>query len=259
MQQCRPRPGGYPLRALQPNAASLNMEYRLIRRVLCVVCGCLVALGGSEALAQFQSSPLSSQGRTSTGTFGNRTVGAAGGLSARSGSMFGGGGAGGSVAGATQQNQQVGMVEGSERFLRSNRQGQFVGADTADTPQIGSFGQALNNFIAGPNGRNARDANQSLNTQTQNRRPYRTTIRVGFDYPAPAPGTLAAQLTTQLQRARLAPSQNSVVVEVQGHTAILRGQVATAHARALAEQLVLLEPGIEQVDNQLEVAEPASR
>lgn len=233
------------------------MEYRLIHRALCVVCGCLVALGSSEALAQFQSSPLSSQGRTSTGTFGNRTVGAAGGLSARSGTMFGGGGAGGSVAGTTQQNQQVGMIEGSERFLRANRQGQFVGADTADTRQIGSFGQAVSNFIQSPNFRNNRDANQQLTTQTRTRPPYRTTLRVGFDYVAPEPNALSAQLTNQLRRARLGPLQSSVVVEVQGHTAILRGQVATAHARALAEQLVLLEPGIEQVDNQLEVAEPA--
>lgn len=171
--------------------------------------------------------------------------------------MFGG--SGGSAAGATQQNQQVGQVEGNERFLRSNRQGQFVGADTADTPQIGSFGQALNNFFQGPNTRGAGDANQGLNTQSQTRPPYRTTIRVGFDYPTPPAGTLSAALTSRLQRARLAPSQNSVVVEVQGHTAILRGQVTTPHARVLAEQLVLLEPGIAQVDNQLVVAEPAPR
>lgn len=234
------------------HAGRITMHDRTFRRLLCAVGTCAVVLCGSELFAQFQNS-LGGGGTTSRGTFGNRTVGAASGVSARSGSMFGG--AGGTVAGATQQAQQVGTVEGSERFLRGNRQGAFVGADTSDTTQIGSFGNALNNFFQGPNMRNARDANQNLNPQqTQTRRPYRTTTRISFDYPAPPDGTLSATLTSRLQRARLGPSQNSVAVEVRGHTATLRGQVATDHERALAEQLVRLEPGIAQVDNQLVVS-----
>ena len=43
-------------------------------------------------------------------------------------------------------------------------------------------------------------------------------------------------------------------IEIQGRTVILRGSVATEHDRDLAERVVRLEPGVEQVQNQLVVA-----
>ncbi|MHB1034225.1 MAG: BON domain-containing protein [Pirellulales bacterium] len=43
-------------------------------------------------------------------------------------------------------------------------------------------------------------------------------------------------------------------VTVVGETAVLRGVVASTHARDLAEQMVRLEPGIWNVRNELQVA-----
>lgn len=228
----------------------------MLGRLVCLLtAGCLVTLGASSASAQFPQGGggggLNSGGGMSagTGTFGARTLG--GNLSARSGTMFGG--SGGTAAGATQQDAQAGQISGNERFVRDNRQGQFVGADTADTSQIGGFGNAAANFLRGPTGQAARDPNQA-NQNTQVKRPYRTTMQVGFSYGLPPAGELAAKLTSRLDRARLAPTPNSFEVQIQGQTAILRGVVPTDHARVLAEQLALLEPGIGRVDNQLVVA-----
>ncbi len=226
----------------------------IARLVCCLTAGCLALVSASHALAQFPQGAggggLSAGGGTSSGsgTFGARTLG--GNLSARSGTMFG---SGGTAAGATQQDTQAGQISGNERFVRDNRQGQFVGADTADTSQIGGFGNAAANFLRGPTGQAARDANQA-NQNTQVKRPYRTTMQVGFGYSLPPASELAAKLTSRLDRARLAPLPDSFEVRIQGQTAILRGVVPTDHARVLAEQLALLEPGIGRVDNQLVVA-----
>ena len=47
-------------------------------------------------------------------------------------------------------------------------------------------------------------------------------------------------------------------VEMQGRTAILRGVVATEHDRDLAERVVRLEATVDQVQNQIVVASPAT-
>ena len=63
----------------------------------------------------------------------------------------------------------------------------------------------------------------------------------------------SVRLTQRLNRSASVQPEGPVEVEVRGRVAILRGLVATDHARDLAAQLVLLEPGVDQVDNQLQV------
>lgn len=237
--------------------------------------GCLalaLVLGrGTDADAQVSN-------RTSSGLFGSRTVGGTTGVSAGTRTFSGGtrggttglgpgvGGPGGTLAGATQQNEQVGTITGNERFLRGNRQGAFVGSDTAD---IANAQRALGSLITGggPLGgiqglrSNNQDVNQGLNDRggrSGQRIVYRTSRQIGFRVNGPAAPELSATLTRRLQDSAQLLSTSPLQVQVQGRTAVLRGSVATEFDRALAAQVALLEPGIAQVDNQLVVAPAAS-
>jgi hypothetical protein len=74
-----------------------------------------------------------------------------------------------------------------------------------------------------------------------------------FDVDLPPDSAVSSAATRSLAKSMRLPAGAPVEVAVQGGTAVLRGVVATAHDRALAEQLVLLEPGIARVVNELEV------
>jgi osmotically-inducible protein OsmY len=58
---------------------------------------------------------------------------------------------------------------------------------------------------------------------------------------------LSASLQNLVGRNGLRP----IEVTLQGRTAVLRGGVATPHNRDLAARLALLEPGVDQVQNEL--------
>lgn len=155
-----------------------------------------------------------------------------------------------------QEQQDAGQVTGSERFLRENRQpGQFVGSDSGDAnnffSQLGSqaFGQGLNNLAANAN-RNQNSRGQSGRSQRQ---PFRTKLRIGFDYKKVAPTKLTAKLDQRLSKAIMDRRLGEIEVAVVGRTAVLTGAVPSAADRALAERLVSLEAGISAVQNDLAV------
>ena len=93
---------------------------------------------------------------------------------------------------------------------------------------------------------------------TQQRAPFRTTMRVGFEPPARDTSSISATLTRRLERSSMLQSRSRLSVEMNGQTAVLRGTVATEHDRELAERVVLLEPGVNRVENQLAVANSAA-
>ena len=194
------------------------------------------------------------QTTTSSGTFGSRSLGS--GISSRSGSSALGGA--GSAAGATTQADNSGQVTGSARFMRGNRQGQFVGGDSADTANIfsqmggnnrgglgglGNLGALLGNTQGG--------ANQPNNNS-------RTTIPtqrvVAFDIPRTASPASAEKLNERFQKMGGNQRFARVLVNVVESTAVLTGTVRTENDRVLAAQVVLLEGGISQVKNGLVVA-----
>lgn len=158
----------------------------------------------------------------------------------------------------------VGELTGTERFLRSNRtRADFVGSDLIDRPGfIGSVQGNARGIIRSAITNLRPLVNEQINRLppepiTRQARPYAPRYQVGFDYPLPASAEVEATLAQQLLRIpgmeRLGPIEVSVV----GQTAILRGAVASDHQRDVAEQLVLLEPGIREVQNELYVGRPA--
>jgi hypothetical protein len=82
----------------------------------------------------------------------------------------------------------------------------------------------------------------------------RTELSLGFDAPAPDAQKLSSSLGQRLANLPAVHWSTPGQVEIQGRTAILRGVVATQHDRDLAERVIRLEAGIEQVQNLLVVA-----
>ncbi len=156
-----------------------------------------------------------------------------------------------------QEQQDAGQVTGGERFLRDNRQpGQFVGSDTGDLNNLfsqfggaGGVGGELNNRAANAN-RNQTNRGSTGRTQ---RRPFRTTLRVGFEYKRVSPTELTAKLDRRLAKAITDRRLGEIEVSVAGRIAILTGAVPTPADRVLAERLVSLEAGISAVKNDLKV------
>ncbi len=163
--------------------------------------------------------------------------------------------------GGVGDSSEVGSITGSERFLRDNRgKGDFVGRDpdSRDTfvgSQQGTASGRVRSAAQGMRIEKARDANVRLRPATRRRHAmYDPRLAVDFEFSAPSSQEMTQRLTKRLE-ASLRPNGlgRSVEVSVQGDTAILRGTVSTEHDRSLTAFVVLLEPGIAEVKNEIEV------
>lgn len=235
-----------------------------IQPAVCLVAAVVVALACVESPAQ----------TTSQGLFGSRTVGSSispgtrtmtssptgrGGLGGGLGGL-GAVGTGGTVAGLTSRGDtSAGQITGTERFVRGNRQpGQFVGTDSADaTNFFSALGSTLRaTSAAGQLQGQTGQPNNGNRGGSGGGVPYRISYTPGFAYSPPSHSELATRLTTRLARLPQIESRVPIEVAIEGRTAILRGAVATEHDRELAERLIRLEPGVDQVANELTLAPP---
>ena len=203
--------------------------------------------------------------------FGSRTMGTA---SGPTGTLGGGGGLGGlgSGLGGTQGMSdllQGNLATGNERFVRGN-QGGFIGADAAEVSAVtnamagaaagrtnnrgGQNGQLRNS--SGQNGRRTNQAGRGGRNTGRGRRTLQPELRVAFRHPEPVPATVSANLTARIQRDLSSRLGNVAGVEVVGRVVTLRGSVASRYDRIVAEKLVMLEPGVSRVRNELRVVPP---
>lgn len=82
----------------------------------------------------------------------------------------------------------------------------------------------------------------------------RAQMTVAFNPPQAPSSQLRSQIAQRLAKARQIQSSSPVQVEMAGGVVVLRGVVQSQHARELAERLVMLEPGVSTVQNELSVA-----
>jgi hypothetical protein len=215
-----------------------------------------------------------SGGGAAGGVSGGAGLGAGGGRSAGTSGAFGSRTLGGTLSGGNrsfrgsgfglQSADTVGQLSGSERFMRGNRQaGQFVGSDTGDVRNFMSAMTGLGQGLQRGNQRGRNDQGQPDNEddRDQRRARLRTVLRAGFDAPANPVLTANAREASTRRLDRLAGEGRLQVtsplsVTMEGRTAVLRGAVATDQQRALIERLMLLEAGIEAVQNELAVQPP---
>lgn len=176
------------------------------------------------------------------------------------------------------QFSDISEVNTAGDMLGSSDSGGFVGADSSDTENVRSmsngsrssttrFGSSsrstLSSFGRSGFGTNSRSGRSSSYSSYSSRSRYgrgngeliRSALRVGFSvdgaHSATASGETGVLRVTPLARV---PQVQPITVRLEGDTAVLSGQVPTGHDRLLAERLVLLEPGIRAVRNEILVA-----
>ena len=146
----------------------------------------------------------------------------------------------------------------SNRFVRQNRSGaQFVGHDRQDQPGFVGNTQARRqgNVPAATEslrGRRRTRINQPAGFPAANAR-YAPRLVADFSFKE-RPVVRSQALTQQsLQRFNAGSPSDVISVSVAGRVATLRGEVASAHHRSMAELMALFDPGIDRVQNELRI------
>ena len=165
-------------------------------------------------------------------------------------------------SGTSLDNASIGVLGGGERFRRENRRrGQFVGADTFEQQTfVGSVQGATQPTgalsVTGITAASQGPSVASINTRRQRptgNRIYDPPLVVAFDVPRKPANETIAVLSVRL--ARITALQGCrISLSLAGRTAVVRGHVEAENQKWLAEQLLLMEPGISQVRNQLLVS-----
>lgn len=160
--------------------------------------------------------------------------------------------------GARSNAATVGTLQGTERFLRMNRQGGgFIGADFRDRRRfIGARpGTTTSTRPILPTVQLERTVPQPQAVVPARRRGgmYDPPLEVGFDYGVAGRQGVSAALVQHLRSSPALDPANRIEVSVEGTTATLRGEVVSERDRALVEQLVLFEPGVYAVRNELRI------
>jgi len=169
--------------------------------------------------------------------------------------------------GATSlDNASIGVLGTGERFRRENRRrGQFVGADAFERQTfVGSVQGAtqptgalpVTGITAATQGPSATSINTRRQRSTGNGI-YDPPLVVAFDVPRKPANDKTAALSVWL--AQITALQGCrISLSLTGRNVVVRGYVEAENQKWLAEQLLLMEPGISQVRNQLLVspAEP---
>jgi hypothetical protein len=169
-------------------------------------------------------------------------------------------------------------------FVGANTSGGFVGANanTGTQGRMGSLGLGgmnsygmggMNSYGMGRNsayGMGNRMMGQNgfgmggyggygaYGNQSNQQRQLVTSYRPQIEVAARSTAGLSTSLTRQLRETPGVRSLSPLRVTQRGRTLILEGAVATEHDKAVIERMLLLEPGVDQVQNDLTVGTPSS-
>lgn len=149
-----------------------------------------------------------------------------------------------------------------EAILERRQNTGFVGSAAGDGDFIGSQQPGATNVnvpsatagIRADRDNSAR-INRPLPPLRQNQM-YRPRLTIGFQPPEIPTEQRAGNLTELLQASPAVPSAESIVLTMKGRTVHLAGSVATVRERELASRILLFEPGVDAVHNELAVSPP---
>jgi hypothetical protein len=210
----------------------------------CLVLVALLTLVSEEGQAQF--------GSASTSTFGNSSSSSQGGQ-------------------ASAALEQTGQISSEAAIDRGTG---FVGGDSSDTFNLrsaptsgastGASGRSMSGMSAmggrgGTGGRGGQTGLNNNNTRNRGRTALRIPFRLGFEMPrVPAP-VLRASVQRRIAKLPGLEAGNKVVVVIEKDTAVLQGTVTNSDQGDLLAGLMLLEPGVYKVRNELVVKAPAAK
>jgi hypothetical protein len=201
-------------------------------------------------------------GMGSMSGMGSTGMGGMSGMSGMGSSGMGGMSSGlGSTMGTTQAGQFIGANTGQTAFIGANTQaGQTqnmgMGRTTqnsfgSSTGQFGQFGGMRQNNQFGQMGY-GQGGYGMQNTNTQNQLKFTRRLDIE-NAPISSSAGVSSGLNQLLMRTMGSHSPSSIEASYQGRTVVLKGVVATARDRDLAAKLIRLEPGVDQVQNELVV------
>lgn len=170
--------------------------------------------------------------------------------------------------------QVTGSADSSARYIRNNREGQFVGAGNEDARAVGvaqaggTSGNRNNasqfaSLFSGQNGNllgqfMQGQSNQGNQRQRSSANQLRIPIRMdAFDVKPIATSRFTGQFQKRLGKLPALTTVGPIEVLLEGETVVLRGVVASEGDRQLAQQLAMLEPEVFQVKNELKIQAPA--
>jgi hypothetical protein len=206
----------------------------------CLVLVALLTLVCEEGQAQF--------GSASTSTFGSSSQG-------------------GQASAALEQTGQITSEAAIDRGTG------FVGGDSSDTFNLrnaptggtstGASARATSGMSAmggrGGTGGRGGQTGQNNNSRNTGRTALRIPFRIGFEMPrVPAP-VLRATVQRRITKLPGLQAANKVVVVIEKDTAVLQGTVTNSDQGDLIAGLMLLEPGVYKVRNELVVKAPAAK
>ena len=239
------------------------MSMKVIQRLAAGLLGTVVLV--SEADAQQQGGGQtggttggSTGGQTTgtststqnTGQNSTQTSGTTGGMSSSTGSTNPSGS--GSPLGAASGPSQFSLSGGSgSRSSGSGNRGTIGSRTNTATRSATKIGQA------GGAGRSSFGNTGTQRQQAQQRAQYVTRVDFGAAMPG---GTQVAvvEMKSSIEASVSAVAGSGASVKVDGETVVLRGTVASEADRRIAERMVMLEPGVRQVRNELTVQRDAS-
>jgi osmotically-inducible protein OsmY len=182
-------------------------------------------------------------------------------LNFQTAAFVGGGGVGNNGANFVGGLPSRGINGAQNGAMQNGINGQR-GAGQFGAGQMGAAGGQYGG--AGAYRQNNRNTNrqQAANAQGVRSRteiPIATTYSIGFNTPIAAPTALSTKISDQLNRWHSIASAGGVNVQIVGKTVVLQGKVPSDHDRDMAAKLAMLEPGVSQVKNELQVTGSAPR
>lgn len=188
---------------------------------------------GSNSLgsAGFGSSQFGSNGFGSAG-FGGSGFGSSGNGSGYGGGQYGGGGQ------------------------------SFVGRDATDMQGVfGQTSRSSNQFIQQMTrnmGQTNRRQRQNNKTQQNPPQPMRVEVRVAFNPPQQTSTQLADTIRTRLTKILSEHQMSPAGLHMEGATAVISGVAASESERDVIAQLIALQPGVDNIRNEMTVGAPPS-
>lgn len=131
------------------------------------------------------------------------------------------------------------------------RSGLGMGMGMGMGMNMGMGGMGMGMGGMGGRGMNSQFGQQN-NSQNQ-KNTIRATVKVRFPYARPPASQIAQTAMARWNRIPLPEKFNGVSLNFENGVATLTGKVATPEEKRMAEKLILLEPGVSSVQNQLEV------
>jgi hypothetical protein len=193
---------------------------------------------GQNVIGNLNTRPITATGGTGASQFG---VGASGGTSgsAFGSNAFGGttGGFGGGFGGGLGGGLGGGIGGG-------------LGGGLGGLGGVGGLGG-----LGGLNNRNRMGATgqMGMGGQQQGRKPIRATVRPDFKVATGSVPSFNARLQERITRSPIQARMQGVNVSLTGGQITLRGTVASEADKRLMERMMLLEPGVNSVQNELVV------